>query len=80
MRTSDFRTFVLLCLILACVTLAALILNVLHGRIPLLGTLPGDFFMVIGSEPLYLPLTTTALVGALLTASASLASFISKDR
>ncbi len=50
----------------------------LYGCIPFLGNLPGDFLFLLPSGALFVPLTSSIAVGAILTAIAYFVSFTSK--
>ncbi len=56
-----------LLLVAGVVLAAAGALLVFHGRLPLLGQLPGDIVWKRGSFTLYLPLATSLLLSLLLT-------------
>ncbi|MBL0175826.1 MAG: DUF2905 domain-containing protein [Ignavibacteria bacterium] len=70
MMSDDMAAFFRLLYVL--VLLVAILTTVfaLTGRIPLLGKLPGDFFIALPQGSVYLPVSSTFLVSGILSAIA----------
>jgi hypothetical protein len=75
----DIRALLLLLALGLLVCAAIIFLNAITGRVPLLGSLPGDLTVILGTTPVQLPFSSCILVGAVLTGLASLVSFLLRD-
>ena len=76
---NDVRSFVIVFILVLMFSAAVVFLNVVYGHVPLLGSLPGDISIMMGSMPVRLPVSSCILVSAVLTGLAVLVSFLMRD-
>lgn len=78
--STDVRLFLTLFIVVLLFSAAILLIQVIYGRVPLLGSLPGDFSIVVGTTPVLIPLGTSVLISLALTSIASLVSLFMRDK
>ena len=80
MMSDDVRAFVQI--VSGIVALAAGLVSVIliFGRLPVLGHLPGDFSIDAGTTVLEIPLGSSILIGAVVTAVAAVLSNLTRHK